>query len=719
MKHLRTLQGYRPLTFVPDGILLAKGYDLYVASLDCSRLDWVAAAPHTLAAGTLRRSRMIERILRLGIRFGCRIDEGCYLLAERNRLWLLELPAGTVRLDHVIENGMKPLWISRIHGIEDFEDGACFGEYWYNASKAPVNIWVRSQLGIWRVAYTFPAGTIEHVHGIVPDERRGIVWILTGDSGDSVGIWAARRNFSEVLPVLVGKQDFRCCWLAFSDDQIIYATDSPVAINSVRRLILPPMYAESKDPWIGSRSEPFMEISGSSIYSCRLQNQVVFSTTVEPGLLTGNKLRDWLERRRGAGIKGMYSDLMIGTQAGFSLAGRWAKDPWPLRLCEFGSISFPTGINPGSRLYAYFTGLTHRDGSMSVFELSGEPIRTIESSEVGPAFLDNVRSCIHGQAHLHYGCSSPEPPDSSGARCSRARFRSDGGRRSAAIPRRGFAPIKSSSAISTGNTDWSGALTDIDCVVHLAARVHVMNPTANDRTAFERTNVLGTERLARAAAAAGVHRFIYLSSIKVNGESTSDRAFRADDVPRPEDDYARSKLEAERRLSEVAAASGMTASIIRPPLVYGAGVRANFLRLLSLAHSGLPIPLGAILNARSMVSVWNLCDLICALLQREQPMSGVFLVADGEGVSTAELVRRLARIMRRPSRLFAMPVGALRAVAALTGRSAELDRLCNSLVIDMAQTRARLGWSPPLTLDAGLAKTVNWYLQLIANRAAT
>jgi UDP-glucose 4-epimerase len=260
-------------------------------------------------------------------------------------------------------------------------------------------------------------------------------------------------------------------------------------------------------------------------------------------------------------------------------------------------------------------------------------------------------------------------------------------------------------------TDWSKALAGIDCIVHLAARVHVMNPTVHDRTAFERTNVLGTECLARAAAAAGVRRFIYLSSIKVNGESTRTQAFRPDDVPQPQDDYARSKLEAERRLSEVAAASGMTASIIRPPLVYGAEVRANFLRLLSLAHSSLPIPLASISNTRSMVSVWNLCDLICALVRHESAMSGVFLVADGEGISTAELVRRLARMMGRPSRLFAVPLGALRALAALTGRSAELHRLCNSLVVDMTQTRSRLGWAPPLTLDEGLARTVGWYLR--------
>jgi nucleoside-diphosphate-sugar epimerase len=269
-----------------------------------------------------------------------------------------------------------------------------------------------------------------------------------------------------------------------------------------------------------------------------------------------------------------------------------------------------------------------------------------------------------------------------------------------------------------GQTDWSTALDGVDCVVHLAAHAHVMKPTATDRIEFERTNVLGTERLARAAVAVGVKRFVYLSSIKVNGERSGDRAFSADDIPQPQDVYAQSKLEAERRLAAIEPASGMAVSMVRSPLVYGPGVRANFLRLLSLAHSGLPIPLASIDNVRSMVSVWNLCDLICALVRHERPMSGVFLVADGEAVSTAELVRRLAHIMHRPARLFALPTGVLRALAALTGRSAEMNRLCDSLAVDISQTRARLGWSPPLPLEEGLERTVRWFMQELAHRKA-
>ena len=238
MKLLRTIRGYRPLTFVPDGILLAKGYELYVANLDCSRLRRVGAVPQGLAARTARRSRTLERIFRLGLRFGFRISEDGYLLAERSRIWILDLASGSVRLDHPIKRGSRPLFISRIQGVNGFEDCVCYGEYWENLAKDPVRIWARSQSGIWRVAHTFPKGTIEHVHGMIPDERRGIVWILTGDFGDAAGIWVARNDFTDVSPVLVGKQEFRCCWLAFWGDRIIYATDSHLESNSVRELIL-------------------------------------------------------------------------------------------------------------------------------------------------------------------------------------------------------------------------------------------------------------------------------------------------------------------------------------------------------------------------------------------------------------------------------------------------------------------------------------------------
>ncbi|HEY2682916.1 MAG TPA: hypothetical protein VGI93_05350 [Steroidobacteraceae bacterium] len=370
---VRSLRGYRPLCFIPDGLLLARGYELLAASLDCSKLRSIGEVPHSLHSRLLRRARLAERVLRLGIRFGVRIGEGSYLLAERNRLWRLSLPSGQIVLDQLIEKGTKPLWISRLQGVKGFTDGACYGEYWDNVRRDPVNVWARNLKGEWRIAHTFDRGTIEHVHGMFPDPHRGLVWIVTGDLGGAAGIWAARQDFREVFPVLVGQQRFRCCWLAISARNIVYATDSPLARNTVRELVLPSGCWEGPGPWRGVESLPLMETSGSSIYGCKLADEAVFSTTVEPGLPTGHRLRDWFERKPGPGILGPYADLMVGGQAGFVRIGRWQKDRWPYRLCEFGSICFPTGVNPGNRIYAYGTGLIGADGQLDVYDLKVPP----------------------------------------------------------------------------------------------------------------------------------------------------------------------------------------------------------------------------------------------------------------------------------------------------------------------------------------------------------
>jgi len=260
------------------------------------------------------------------------------------------------------------------------------------------------------------------------------------------------------------------------------------------------------------------------------------------------------------------------------------------------------------------------------------------------------------------------------------------------------------------HTDWAQALRGIEHVVHLAARVHVMDATAADRAQYERTNVSGTERLAGAAARAGVKRFVFLSTVKVNGEATGARAFQASDRPQPLDDYGRSKLEAERRLGEIDAASAMRVAIIRPPLVYGPGVRANFLRLLSWAERAPPLPFSRVDNVRSIVSVWNLCDLIWSLVMREIPARGVFMISDGQDISTPDLIRRLAQFMGRPARLFPAPIALLRAGAALAGKSEEFRRLCGSLAVDISATRTRLGWTPPVSLEEGLRRTAHWYI---------
>lgn len=264
----------------------------------------------------------------------------------------------------------------------------------------------------------------------------------------------------------------------------------------------------------------------------------------------------------------------------------------------------------------------------------------------------------------------------------------------------------------TTDTDWQHGLQGCDAVVHLAARVHVMTDTAIDPLAeFLRVNVDGTLNLARQAAAADVRRFIFISSIKVNGESTFlGQAFTPKDMPGPQDPYSISKHEAEQGLRKLAAETGMEVVIIRPPLVYGPGVRANFRSMMCWLTRGVPLPLGAIHNKRSLVALDNLVDLIITCIDHPIAANQTFLVADGEDISTTELLRRMAHALGRPARLIPVPASFLEAGAALLGRRDLVQRLCGSLQVDISKARTLLGWNPPISLDEGLCRTAQWFL---------
>lgn len=263
-----------------------------------------------------------------------------------------------------------------------------------------------------------------------------------------------------------------------------------------------------------------------------------------------------------------------------------------------------------------------------------------------------------------------------------------------------------------GLPNLSEALADIDCVVHLAARAHVMRDRERDpELAFQRSNVLATRHIAQQAAAAHVKRLIFLSSVKVQGERSSVRPLQETDLPNPLDAYARSKLEAEHALHSVAAETGLEVVIIRPPLIYGAGVKANFLNLTRAVASGLPLPLASVDNRRSLVSVWNLCDLIHRCIAHPGAAGETFLVADGRDLSTPELVRSLGRALGRPARLFPVPPTLLRIAGRMLGRGDMVERLIGSLQVDRSKAVRQLGWCPPLSIEEGLTRTARWYLE--------
>jgi nucleoside-diphosphate-sugar epimerase len=259
-------------------------------------------------------------------------------------------------------------------------------------------------------------------------------------------------------------------------------------------------------------------------------------------------------------------------------------------------------------------------------------------------------------------------------------------------------------------TDWSRALDGVDAVVHLAARAHVTRDTVRAPLAnFRRVNVLGTERLAHEAVRADVKRLVFLSSIKVNGEQTHGQPYRVGDEPAPADAYGVSKWEAEQALHRVAQSSNLEVVILRPPLVYGPGAKANFLRLMNMVHRGIPQGLGSLKNQRSLIYLGNLVDAIVRCLEHPRAAGHTFLVSDSEDISTPELVARLARALGRPARMFKMPAMFLTLGARMIGKGQEMRRLTGSLQVDASLIRQVLGWTPPHTLDEGLKATADWY----------
>jgi nucleoside-diphosphate-sugar epimerase len=280
--------------------------------------------------------------------------------------------------------------------------------------------------------------------------------------------------------------------------------------------------------------------------------------------------------------------------------------------------------------------------------------------------------------------------------------------------RRGAAPQVERIEIGdlAGPVDWGAALRGVDAVAHCAARVHVMREAADDPlAAFRAVNVAATLSLARAAAAAGVRRFVFVSTIGVNGAETRERPFRADDAPAPHSPYAVSKREAEHALLAATVQSGLEVVIMRPPLVIGPGAPGNYGRLLRWLQRGLPLPLASVRNRRSFVGRDNLADLIVVCLAHPRAAGSTFLMRDDEELATPELLRRTAAALGRRASLWPMPTALLRAAAAAVGRGAIAQQLCGSLQVDDGATRERLGWSPAVSLDVEIQRAAEHQLR--------
>lgn len=284
-----------------------------------------------------------------------------------------------------------------------------------------------------------------------------------------------------------------------------------------------------------------------------------------------------------------------------------------------------------------------------------------------------------------------------------------------AVRKVGLSPLEGEEIVQIAgldaDTDWTHALRHVDVVVHTAARVHVMNDTEHDPlAAFRSINVEGTLRLARQAVAAGVSRFVFVSSIKVNGEGTlPGMSYRPDDPPAPMDPYGVSKAEAEEGLMQLSAESGLEVVIVRPVLVYGPGVKANFLSMMRWLDRGVILPFGSIHNRRSLVALENLVDLLVVCCSHEAAAGQRFLVSDDEDLSTTMLLRRMAEALDKSARLIPVPSSWLSGAARLLGKKAISQRLCGSLTVDISKTRELLDWYPPASVDQALRSTARHF----------
>jgi nucleoside-diphosphate-sugar epimerase len=267
--------------------------------------------------------------------------------------------------------------------------------------------------------------------------------------------------------------------------------------------------------------------------------------------------------------------------------------------------------------------------------------------------------------------------------------------------------------ISVGNidaeTNWDNALEGIDCIIHCAGKAHAMNKEV-ELDIYRKVNRDGTKHLAEQAVKAKIKRFIFLSSVKVNGESTGNsdgpKIFTNDDMPNPQDNYAISKFEAEKALWEVASKTGLEVVVIRLPLVYGYGAKGNLARLIKIIYSKIPLPLGGIQNKRSLIGIDNLVDILARFIEHPNAAGKTFLVSDGEDLSTPELIRLLASTMGQSAKLFTVPTFLLKFLGFVIGKQKEIDRLTDSLQIDSSHVREILNWTPPVSVEEGIRKMV-------------
>jgi hypothetical protein len=359
--HVATVAGFMPVYATGDLIfgLTSDGLGCWSPGMD--RPDMISRIDESAVLRCLGRNRLLKRVFRLGTACGVGLEAGRFLLADRESIRHVDYVAATVHVEKRFDEGMRALKLTHVRGLQGFRDGVYYGDYGSNASQRPLSIHHRDDRGVWRRAYTFPAGTAEHIHAVVPDYFRSCVWILAGDYGEAAGIWLARDGFKTIEPAMRGTQQARSCVAFAVEDGLLYGTDSHLEANAIRVL------QERNGNWVSSIVRPMV---GSSIYGGRFCQAYVFTTAYEPGPPSGCRLFDLVDLRPGPGIIGRHCEVIVGSlSTGFWTELRSEVDWWPKRLFQFSAFVVPAIDRNGTLLPVYAAGLKRDDGATLVYQL--------------------------------------------------------------------------------------------------------------------------------------------------------------------------------------------------------------------------------------------------------------------------------------------------------------------------------------------------------------
>lgn len=360
MKPSRIIKNTKPICFVNDWLVLYKSPFLIIIDAHTEKEIGKVKVSVPFTKGSLSKIKPLHRLLRLGAKNGIYSMGKIFIIIDKT-LYSISIDDFSLKEELVFEKGSGPLHLTSVEDLKNFDNGLYYGDYFGNNSKEPINITRRDSNGNFEVVYTFKKGEINHIHNLIPDKYNDCVWILAGDFDAAASIWKATDNFSTVERVLYGSQQYRSCMAFPTKDGLIYMTDSQFEHNYIRIL-------ECKNNRYTSK--PIQKINGSVIYGCSMGNKLVFSTSTEPSLTHKNRILNWFVRKPGAGIIKNESHLIAGTlENGFEIIDVKKKDFLPYRLFQFGTVMFPSGVNPTNKLFSYSVANTKNDLHTEIREL--------------------------------------------------------------------------------------------------------------------------------------------------------------------------------------------------------------------------------------------------------------------------------------------------------------------------------------------------------------